>query len=85
MVKDKKMTTYDLERQLENMGFAHDTKLTYKLGDTRVFIHNELLSISDGLTRLVGIPLDTILTVYMDWLANMLVVVFKKDEKAFMV
>lgn len=79
------MTTYDLERQLENMGFTHDTKLTYKLGDTRVYIHADCVSLADGLQKLINIPLDNLLTVYMDYLASMLVLVFKKGEQSFMV
>ena len=79
------MTTYDLERQLEKMGFAKDTTLTYKKGDTRVFLQEDCISLTDGLQKLINIPLDTILTAYMDYLANMFVLVFKKGEQSFMV
>ena len=68
------MTSYDVERELEKAGFKHDTKLTYKLNDCRVFLHDEKVSVSDGMTKIVNIPLSTILTFSIDELARLLIV-----------
>lgn len=68
------MTSYDVERKLEKAGFKHDTKSTYKLNDCRVFLHDEKVSVSDGMTKIVNIPLSTILTFSVDELARLLIV-----------
>lgn len=68
------MTSYDVEHKLEKAGFKHDTKLTYKLNDCRVFLHDEKVSVSDGMTKIVNIPLSTILMFAIDEVAMLLFV-----------